>query len=131
MNSRRQEKFARLIQRELGNYFLRDGKKIFGSLIISVTHVIVSPDIGYAKIYVTFLNENDKNKALGLVKAYTREIRMALSSRIRNEVRKIPEIAFFYDDTLDYMEKIDEVFKKLNMEHPEKAKEDDSEEKNN
>jgi ribosome-binding factor A len=113
MNTRRQERFSRLIQKELGYYFIRDGKKAIGDLMVSVTKVFVSPDLGYAKIYVNFLNSKDNAQSVELLKTHTREIRMGLSSRIRHEVRKIPEIAFFYDDTLDYMEKIDALLKKI------------------
>jgi ribosome-binding factor A len=74
---------------------------------------MVSPDLGYAKIYLTFLNEKEPLKALELIKLHTGEVRKVLGSHIRNEVRKIPEISFFYDDTLDYMEKIDELLKKI------------------
>jgi ribosome-binding factor A len=113
MNTRRQERFARLIQKELGNYFIRDGRRTVGDLMVSITKVIISPDLGYAKIYVNFLNSKDTNLSVELLKLHVKEIRMALSSRIRHEVRKIPEIAFFYDDTLDYIEKIDALLKKI------------------
>lgn len=113
MQSRRQEKFSRLIQKELGMYFINEGKKIFGNLIISVSHVIVSPDLGYAKIYMTFLNEKDHDKALETIKLHAGEVKRYFGLRIRNDVRKIPEISFYYDDTLDYIEKIDDLFKKL------------------
>jgi ribosome-binding factor A len=113
MQSRRQERFARLIQKELGLYFVNEGKKIFGNLIISVTQVAVSPDLGYAKIYLSFLNEKDHDKALETVRNHAGEIKRFFGLKIRNEVRKIPEIHFFYDDTLDYMEKIDVLLKKL------------------
>jgi ribosome-binding factor A len=113
MLTRRQEKFSRLVQKELGLYFLNEGKRIFGNLIISVTHVIVSPDLGNAKIYLSFLNEKDHEKAMTQIKDHAGEIKRNLGLRIRNDVRKIPQISFFYDDTLDYQEKIDELFKKL------------------
>ena len=113
MLSRRQEKFSRLIQKELGLYFLNEGKKIFGNLMISVTQVIVSPDLGYAKIYLSFLNEKDHEKAIATIKEHAGEVKRHFGLRIRNDVRKIPQISFFYDDTLDYIEKIDDLFKKL------------------
>ena len=81
--------------------------------MVSVTKVFVSPDLGYAKIYVNFLNSKDTNQSVELLRLHMKTIRMALSARIRHEVMKIPEIAFFYDDTLDYMEKIEAIFKKI------------------
>ncbi|MEA3495304.1 MAG: 30S ribosome-binding factor RbfA [Bacteroidota bacterium] len=114
MSTRRQEKFARLIQRELGDLFLKEGKKIFGDAMISVTKVLVSPDLGYAKIYLNFINVKNTDEVIELVQNHAGEIRFNLGKRIRNQARKIPELSFFYDDTLDYVEKMDKLFKDIN-----------------
>jgi ribosome-binding factor A len=113
MESKRQAKFAREIQKDLGEIFLREGQKLLGMQFISVTTVRVTPDLGYVKVYLTFLNEKDPNKALSLVRQYNKEIRTLLAARIRNIVRKIPELEFFYDDTMDFVERMDKVFEKL------------------
>lgn len=113
MVSRRQEKFSRLIQKELGYIFLTDGKKYFGNIIISVTRVVVSPDLSYVKAYLNFLNVQDHEQMILLVDKHNKDIRRSLAGLLKNSVRKIPELNFFYDDTLDYIEKMDEVFKKL------------------
>ncbi|MBC8344211.1 MAG: 30S ribosome-binding factor RbfA [Bacteroidetes bacterium] len=113
MISRRQEKFARLIQKELGYIFLTDGKKYFGNAIISVTHIKASPDFGYVKAYLNFLNVGDPDQMIKLIEKHNRDIRKSLANQLKNSVRKVPELSFYYDDTLDYMEKMDEVFKKL------------------
>jgi ribosome-binding factor A len=114
MRKVKEEKFARFIQKELGYIFLQHVKFTSRETYTSVTKVIASPDKGYVKVYLSFLNEKEPLKALEEIKIYTKEIRSALAQRIRNQVRKIPEISFFYDDTMDYIEKMDNIFKKLN-----------------
>lgn len=120
MESKRQEKFARQIQKDLSEIFLREGQSITGLKFISVTHVRVSPDLGYAKVYLTFLNEKEPLKALNLVKQYNKELRMILGSKIRNTVRKIPELEFFYDDTMDFVEHMDKIFEEIHAHDKEK-----------
>ena len=113
MTTRRNEKFTRLIQKEMSYIFLNEGKRYFGDAMISVTRVTVSPDFGYVKVYLNFLNIGDHQKMIEIIQSHNRELRMALGQRIRNQVRKVPELTFFYDDTLDYYERMDEVFKNL------------------
>src|SRR5947209_7971642 len=113
MDSKRQAKFARLIQRDMSEIFLREGSKFFGKQFIGVSQVRVSPDLGYVKIYLSLLNNPDPEKFVNHVRMYKKELRTMLANRIRNEVRKIPELEFFYDDTMDYVEKMDKIFEEL------------------
>jgi ribosome-binding factor A len=113
MENKRQAKVARLIQKELADYFLKNGLSTFGNSFITVSKVKVTPDLGLARIYLTFLNEKDPQKLLNLVKAFLKEIRTDLASRIKNQVRKIPDLEFYYDDTMDYMEKMEKIFKEI------------------
>ena len=113
METKRQAKFARQIQKDLGDIFLREGQSLTGLKFINVTQVKVSPDLGYAKIYITFLNEKEPLKALELVRLHNKELRRILATRIKDSVRKIPEIEFFYDDTMDFVESIDKLFEKI------------------
>jgi ribosome-binding factor A len=113
MENKRQAKFARQIQKDLSEIFLREGKNLTGKEFIGVSSVKVTPDLGYVKVYLTFMNEKDPQKALALVKQYNKEIRTLLAARIKNEVRKIPELEFFYDDTLDMIERIDKLFEEI------------------
>jgi ribosome-binding factor A len=117
MASRRQERFARMIQKELGLYFLEDGKRLFKDALISVTRVIVSPDLGNVKVYVNFINIKNPDELIKLIQFHSNEIKTVIAKRIRNQVRKIPEFHFFYDDSLDYFEKMDEIFKDLNKDN--------------
>lgn len=125
MTSRRQERFSSLIQRELGLIFLRETKSLFGDAIISVTSVVVSPDLGYVKAYLNFVNVADSQAMIEKVQKYSGRIKYILGNNIRKSVRKIPELTFFYDDTLDYIDKLDDVFARI------KKDEDGKEAENN
>ncbi len=129
MESKRQAKFGRQVQKDLSEIFLREGKALFGTQFISVSQVRVTPDLSYVKAYLTFLNEKDPQRMLNLVKLHNKELRTMLASRIRNEVRKIPEIEFFYDDTMEYVEKMDKLFAELKAK--EQPKQEGDEQPNN
>lgn len=115
MESKRQAKFARQIQKDLSEIFMRSGQSLTGLKIIGVSGVRVSPDLGYVKAYLTFLNEKDPQKAVNLVRQYNKEIRTQLAAKIRHSVKKIPELEFFYDDTMDFVEKMDKLFEGLHI----------------
>jgi ribosome-binding factor A len=112
MDSTRQLKVSRLIQKELGEIFQRETRILFGAALITVTQVRVSPDLGLAKCYLSLFNIEDKAKLLKLIQEHTKEVRNKLSERIRKQVRVIPNLAFYHDDSLDYALRIDELLKK-------------------
>ena len=112
MDSTRQLKYGRLIQKEISDLFLKEGKNYYGSSFITVTTVKVTPDLSIARIYVSTFHEKGEDV---LKKLYThkREIRHKLGERIRNQARIIPDLEFFIDDSLDYAEKIDKIMKDI------------------
>ena len=112
MDSTRQLKVSRLIQKELGEIFLKEVKTIFGNAMITVTQVRVSPDLSVARVYVSLFNAPDANKLLKQIQENTKDIRTNLSARIKKQVRIIPNLVFFLDDSLDYALRIDELLKK-------------------
>lgn len=112
MDSQRQLKVSRLIQKELGEIFQRETRLLFGNALITVTQVRVSPDLGIAKVYVSLFNAPDTKALLELIKSHTKEIRSKLSDRIKKQVRIIPNLNFYLDDSLDYALRIDELLKK-------------------
>jgi len=113
MASIRQEKFARLLQRDLSNIIQQRTHSYFEGKMLMVNDVEVSPDLGYAKIYLGFINQAEKDYLLGLVQFYSKEIRHELAQKIRNEVRKIPELTFYIDNTLDNALKMEKILEKL------------------
>lgn len=112
MDSQRQLKVSRLIQKELGEIFQRETRLLFGNALITVTQVRVSPDLGVAKVYVSLFNVPDTKALLESIKVHTKEVRMKLSERIKKQVRIIPNLNFYLDDSLDYALRIDELLKK-------------------
>ena len=112
METTRQLKSARLIQKEMAEIFLTESRGLFGNVMITVTLVRVSPDLGVAKIYVSLFPVKDKNALLEQIKEKTPELRRKLGNRIAKQVRIIPEIIFYLDDSLDYAEHINELLKK-------------------
>ena len=111
MDSTRQLKVSRLLQKELGEIFQRETRLLFGNALITVTQVRVSPDLGVAKVYVSLFNVPDNAALLKLIQTHTKEIRMKLANRIKKQVRIIPNLVFFHDDSLDYAMRIDELLK--------------------
>jgi ribosome-binding factor A len=119
MVSIRQEKFSKLIQKELAEIFLKEGKKYSGNIIIGITKVVSSPDLGLSKVYVSFLNTEKHDLVLKQLQDQTAAIRKSLGYKIRNKVRRIPELLFYYDDTMDYVEKMEGIFRNIKKEEEE------------
>lgn len=112
MDSTRQLKYAKLIQKEMGDLFQKEGKGFYGNSFITITGVKVTPDLSIARIYVSTFHEKGDD-VLTKLESHQREIRRKLGERIRNQARVIPELEFFIDDSLDYAEKIDKLMKGL------------------
>jgi len=112
METTRQHKIARLIQKDLGEIFQLLGRDEFQGNMITVTKVYVSPDLFIAKAYLSLFGKTEKNELLAKINLHKKEIRLKLGNRIHNQVRSIPELEFFIDDSLDYIENIDNLLKK-------------------
>ncbi len=112
MESTRQLKSARLVQKEMAEIFLTESRGLFGNVMITVTLARMSPDLGVAKIYVSLFPVKDKDKLLNLIREKTPELRRNLGNRIAKQVRVIPELIFYLDDSIDYAEHINELLKK-------------------
>lgn len=114
MYSKRQNKVSRLLQKELAAIFQ---KEYSGRAFITVTVVRISPDLSYAKVYLSIMERAGKSAKGGEVsdkiKIQTKEIRKRLAARIKNQVRIIPDLKFFVDDSLDYEENIDRLLGNL------------------
>ncbi len=113
MASVRQEKFQKQIQRDLADIFNRNTHRLFEGEMVMVNDVTISPDLSYAKVYLGFLNAAKRTYLMDLVNYHSKELRQELAQRIRNDVRKIPELQFFPDETLDHALKMDKLFDDL------------------
>lgn len=115
MGSRRQEKYSRMIQKELGEIFQRESSGWTFGNIVSVTKVEMSPDLGVAKIYLSFLKGGTARESFEALNKHKNEIRKQLGNRIAKSVRKIPEIVLYFDDGAEYAEKMNSLFRNLNI----------------
>ena len=113
----RQEKVARQIQKDLGELMQQHRGEWMAGAIVTIAKVTITPDLGYVNVYLSLYNNANRVAVLDHINDQNKEIRKALAQRVRHNFRKIPEIRFYEDDTLDYVEKMDELFKKINAEN--------------
>ena len=111
MESTRIQKIQRQIQKDLSEIFRAETAKM-GGVLVSVSNVRVSPDLSIARVHLSVFPSERGEEILSNVNENTRTIRYELGTRIRNQVRIIPELRFFIDDSLDYIDRIDELLKK-------------------
>ncbi|WP_219225065.1 30S ribosome-binding factor RbfA [Pedobacter antarcticus] len=128
MESKRQQKFAGVLQEELATIFQREGAEYLPNTLVTITKVRVSPDLAVAKVYLSFLNTNDTAISIATVNSHAGEIRYKLGARIRHQVRVVPSLTFFLDDTNIYVEHMDKIFDKISRERKEQPDSEDESE---
>ena len=111
MSSIRQEKVANLIKQELSIIFQQNSSMRFDGIFITVTLVRMSPDLGVAKVFLSFMAVKEKNLALRKVKSEATWTRKKLAGVIGKQVRRIPELQFYIDDSLDYYDEVEKALK--------------------
>ena len=116
MESKRQQKFAGVIQQDLAAIFQREGINLLPNTMITISKVRVTPDLAIARVFLSFFNNTNNQLALNTIKAHASEIRYKLGARIKDQVRIIPQLEFFVDDTSDYVERMDKIFDKISKE---------------
>ncbi|HEX8427385.1 30S ribosome-binding factor RbfA [Hymenobacter sp.] len=117
MESKRQQKVSSLLQQELATVFQRDLPHLFPGLAPGIAGVRVSPDLGVARVYLSQLlaREGSGQEMLDLVHDNQKQIRQALAKRIRQQLRVVPDLVFFLDDSAAYAAKMDQVFNQLDI----------------
>lgn len=121
---KRQKQVGGLIQEEINNIFQRLGLNMMDGGMISISSVKVTPDLLEARVYLSFFQVANANEALKKIQERAGEIKRELGNRVRQQLRRIPEIKYFRDDTLDHVFKMEELFKQISSE---KKDEKDSE----
>jgi ribosome-binding factor A len=116
MESKRQQKFAGVIQKDLAQIFQREGMSFLPNTLVTITKVRVTPDLAIARVFLSFFNSQNNSLALNTIKAHASEIRYKLGSRIRDQARIVPQLEFFVDDTNEYVERMDKIFDKISKE---------------
>ena len=112
METTRQNKIARLIQKELSDIFLLQTKAMNGGVLVSVSVVRISPDMSVARAYLSIFPSERSEEIVKNINNNMKSIRYELGNRVRHQLRIIPELKFFVDDSLDYVDRIDELLKK-------------------
>ncbi len=121
----RQQKFGRLIQKELSAIFQRDKRGILENEFITIAEVKMSPDLGVAKVYLSMMLAKNKQSTLERLNSHKSEIRKALGDQIRRQVRIIPELIFYIDEVEENALKIESLIDSLDIPPDEKKEDND------
>lgn len=124
MESKRQQKFAGVIQKDLAEIFQREGANLLPNVMVTITKVRVTSDLAIARVYLSFFNSTNNTLSLNTIKAHAGEIRYKLGSRIKDQARIVPQLEFFVDDTSEYVERMDKIFDKISKEPRQPEQED-------
>ena len=117
MESKRQLQVAELIKRNFGLVLQQEGGYIYGpEPLVTVTNVKISPDFSIAKIYLSIYNTENKQAVILEMEEATTRLKQSLTQRVRKHIRRIPDIAFYMDDTLDEMYRLNDLFNRLHQE---------------
>jgi ribosome-binding factor A len=114
--SKRQKQVAGVIQEEMNDIFLRLGLNMVDGGMLSISKVKITPDLLEARIYLSLFQVRDQQALMSRIEDRTGEIKRELGNRVKQQLRRIPELRFFLDDTLDYVFKMEEIFKQINEE---------------
>ena len=110
---KRQKQIGGLIQEEINAIFQRIGLTIIDGAMVSISSVKITPDLLEARIYLSIFNAPDPKALLKKIEDRAWEIKKELAARVKHQLRRIPELKFFLDDTLDHVFKMEELFKQI------------------
>jgi ribosome-binding factor A len=114
--SKRQKQVAGVIQEEMNDIFLRMGLNMSSGGMVSIAAVKVTPDLLEARVYLSLFQVKDAEAVIVKIEERKGELRRQLGERVKQQLRRVPELRFFKDDTLDHVFKMEEIFKKINEE---------------
>ncbi len=111
MDNTRQQKISRQIQKDLGDIFIREAAPLLKGAMVTVSSVRISPDLSYARVYLSVFPFPKHGEVMASLEANNKLIRKTLGGKIRNQMRIVPELTFFIDDSFEYIDKIDNLLK--------------------
>jgi|SRR5688572_9352308 len=112
--SKRQKQIGGLLNEELNDIFRRMGLNMLDNGMISITSVRITPDLLEARVYLSLFQVKDPAAAMKKIEDKSWEIKRELAGRVKQQLRRIPELKFFQDDSLDHVFKMEELFKQIN-----------------
>ncbi len=115
---KRQRQVAGALQEELNDIFRRLGLGMIDGGMVSIASVKVTPDLLEARIYLSLFQVKDTNAVMKTIESRAWEIKKELADRVKHQLRRIPVLHFYLDDTLDYVFKMEEIFKEINKDKP-------------
>ena len=113
--NKRQKQVGKLVMEELSSIFQKEGMNIVDGGMVSISKVMITPDLLEARVYLSFFQVKDVPALLHKIKERSWEWRKLLGQQVKNQLRRVPDLAFFSDDTLDHVFKMDELFKKIKL----------------
>ncbi|RYY69081.1 MAG: 30S ribosome-binding factor RbfA [Chitinophagaceae bacterium] len=113
LEGKRQKQVAAVLEKELNDIFQKLGLSMINGGMVSIASVKITPDLFDARIYLSFFKVNDPVDALKAIEERAWEIKKELTARVRHQLRSMPQLKFFIDDTLDYVDKMESLFKEI------------------
>ena len=116
LESKRQKQVAGLLNKELSDIFQRMGLSMMDGGMVSISSVKITPDLFETRIYLSFFKISDPLAALKKIEERSWEIKKELTARVRHQLRSMPQLHFYIDDSLDYVEKMEKLFREIKKE---------------
>lgn len=117
METKRQKQIGELLRRQFSMVLMEEGTYIFEKALVTITSVNVSPDLQNAKIYLSVFNTENKLEVMAGIEENNHRLRLSLASKVGKQLRRMPELQFFLDESLDEIFRMDQVFAKLRAEN--------------
>lgn len=115
MESKRQKQYSKQIHKDLGDLFQRDLRKLFNGAFVTITDVKVTPDLGIARVYLSFMLTKDPEGLIQQIRENSSLIRGKFGNRVRHQFRVVPEFQFYIDDTAEVAQKMNELLDGLDI----------------
>ena len=113
IEGKRQKQVAAVLEKELNEIFQRLGLTMLDGGMISIASVKITPDLFDARIYLSFFKVNNPSTTLKFIQDKSWEIKKELTARVRHQLRSMPQLTFYIDDTLEYVDKMEQLFKEI------------------
>jgi ribosome-binding factor A len=113
LEGKRQKQVASVLEKDLNDIFQRLGLSMMDGGMISISSVKITPDLFDARVYLSFFKVKDPVEALKTIQERSWEIKRELTARVKHQLRSMPQLTFYIDDTLEYVDKMEQLFKDI------------------